>query len=1483
MLPHLIYRHLMRSRDKKSLLCAALLTLTALLLSPSALLAVEISDYPMENTVKSAAPNIMFVYDNSGSMDWECITQNYNGKCDGDVEYLFDNPGDNTYTSGGNATILSGADRGKYKLQWSGYNKLFYNPDAEYSPWPGKSEFTDATAVPSNPHYSSSYLFDLTAEYHQVLNFTGGVIVDDVVGSSFEISTSPAWSIGTGGTPYTGGNGTYRYISASSTGHYGKWIPTLAAGDYNIYIYTYDNGSRGTAEYTVYHNGVTATVNHSQSQTGFYPLEDGSGNMLTFTFSGDGSEYVRIEDTIISGFSGNHMLDAVMFVPDGAGTISINRAHYYTWDDADGDENVDNGEIYLVNFVGGSRTFYQYVDIDGDDRVEDNELTEETNTTVLNRIKPAITDEEDGFIRYKTDAEDLQNFLNWYSYYRRRELTAKAAVANAVSNIKRAYIGIYTINSGVRLGVQPVQVESNAIVVDDMNSNTQKVSGSWSDQNDSSAFQGHQYRATSAATFRWSPYVSATKDFDIYARWKSYSTRDTNAKYTIYYDSNADGSVDGSDTPQVVYLDQTQSTATWAEAETNGYLGRFRFPAGSEGYVTVSRHGGSTNTYTCADAIRLVPVTGTVEVDSTNQLLDDLYSINSNGGTPLRSAFNEVGKYYDENQSSSIGSSPIADAADGGECQRNYAIVMTDGYYNGSFSSLGNVDNGMDAPFGDTYSNTLADIAMYYYITDLSSLDNLVGSGSDGCDQAHYQHMVSYTVSFGVTGTIDPLDIDGDGTPDDPTYTENRCFSDSTAPKPTWPNPGSGDAQKIDDLFHAAVNGRGLFFSASNPEELVDSLVQVITGINDDDASGASVSINGLEGGTAEQLFQTSYYPNWTGDLKAFLVDSNTGEANTGEDDEQWSASDELQNMDWEVNRKIATSNGSSGVVFSTTALTTALKAQIHTDATTADDIIDYIRGDTVSGYRTREKLLGDMIHSAPAYYNGTVFVGANDGMLHAFNSDTGYERFAFIPNLVLENLNELADVSYDHKYFVDGTPVIAKYDGNALLVCGLGKGGKGYFALDVTDADGFHSDESDNDAESTLASMFKWEFPSSSTSAYQDDMGYSFSTPTVAETYDGNHAVIVGNGYNSTNGVATLFVINADTGGVLASISTGVGCSATPNGLSSPAVVDVDNDYVADFVYAGDLYGNLWKFDLTDSDPTNWGVAFADSGSTPQPLFASGQPITTRPDVMFHYEKFGLMVVFGTGQYLGDPDASDTSVQSVYGIWDYSMNEDKGEYLGSFDRSTPALSNEPTGVTLLMQEEVDQQTDSNSTTWRTLSDNEAIWTTDTDNTDEQTGSALGSGVTQYENPAVDTGAGNTEAHAGWYFDLPQSGERVVVDVRIWDGVAIVISYTPSGSLCSGGGTSFLHVMNACTGGRLTDPFLDLTGDDLIGEDDMVNVDGDSVPPTAVEWKGLVYTPVIIDTANKHVDNILANDSEGNVNSINNTGLRLGRFYWIEQ
>ena len=154
---------------------------------------------------------------------------------------------------------------------------------------------------------------------------------------------------------------------------------------------------------------------------------------------------------------------------------------------------------------------------------------------------------------------------------------------------------------------------------------------------------------------------------------------------------------------------------------------------------------------------------------------------------------------------------------------------MTDGYWNGSSPSVGNVDTDNGAPYADGYSDTLADVAMYYYENDLASgLDNLVPTSD--LDDASHQHMVTYTVSFGVYGTLTPGDYDiEDG------------------PYPTWPNPTSGDQQKIDDMWHAAVNGRGTFLSASRPDDLVNSLVSIMQHIKSRIASASAVSVNGDE------------------------------------------------------------------------------------------------------------------------------------------------------------------------------------------------------------------------------------------------------------------------------------------------------------------------------------------------------------------------------------------------------------------------------------------------------------------------------------------------------------------------------------------------------------------------------------------------------------------------------------------------------------
>ncbi len=392
-----------------------------------------------------------------------------------------------------------------------------------------------------------------------------------------------------------------------------------------------------------------------------------------------------------------------------------------------------------------------------------------------------------------------------------------------------------------------------------------------------------------------------------------------------------------------------------------------------------------------------------------------------------------------------------------------------------------------------------------------------------------------------------------------------------------------------------------------------------------------------------------------------------------------------------------------------------------------AERILEYIRGrsDNIGSlnFRYRTKTLGDIVHSAPVLVGkaaaasgdgvdnnddgvvdetgelsgGTIFAGGNDGMLHAFDAQNGWERFAYVPNIVMNNLRYLKDVNYSHQFYVDLTPYVKEIAISATvrktyLVGGLGKGGKGYYALLIrnrSESGGVWTDilnvdnVDDTTSEDTVKAMIQWEYPRADTAAdgmdndgdgstdevgeTDPDIGYSFSQAYLVKTNATNAAhqwvVIFGNGYSSNDAKAVLYILDLN-GVIIRKIDTGV---SGDNGLSTPALIDVNNDQRVDYVYAGDLQGNMWKFDLTDADAANWAAAFND-GTNPQPLFAAGQPITSKPDVMRHCTEHGYMVVFGTGKFLHNDDRADVSLQSIYGIWDYGDDEDDDEYLGSFD-----------------------------------------------------------------------------------------------------------------------------------------------------------------------------------------------------------------------
>jgi len=337
--------------------------------------------------------------------------------------------------------------------------------------------------------------------------------------------------------------------------------------------------------------------------------------------------------------------------------------------------------------------------------------------------------------------------------------------------------------------------------------------------------------------------------------------------------------------------------------------------------------------------------------------------------------------------------------------------------------------------------------------------------------------------------------------------------------------------------------------------------------------------------------------------------------------------------------------------------------------------------GSTAPAFRARASLLGDIVGASPLYVGAPsarlpaqagrpamVYVNANDGMLHGFDAASGQERFAYIPSRVLPRLPLLAKQDYagHHEYFVDGqievSEAVNRDDGQVgtFLASSLGRGGPQLFLLNVTDPAAVSEYSS---------SLALWEF----SDAQDRNLGLLHqSPPRIVRLNDGHDYVLAPNGYNSATGSAGLFILPLARPAAwrpgtdyhwLAADNSG------NNGLSAITPYDLDGNGSVDLVYAGDLKGNVWKFDLSASKPDRWQV-----GLGGQPLFRargpSGlpQPITVAPALMPHPQaegvpdaaRSGLLVMVGTGRYLASCDqvggrcAGEDSVASVYGLWDY-------------------------------------------------------------------------------------------------------------------------------------------------------------------------------------------------------------------------------------
>jgi len=757
-------------------------------------------------------------------------------------------------------------------------------------------------------------------------------------------------------------------------------------------------------------------------------------------------------------------------------------------------------------------------------------------------------------------------------------------------------------------------------------------------------------------------------------------------------------------------------------------------------------------------------------------LLDSIYQTISSGGTPLRRALRNAGRHYECRSGDTFGSNSNSSPGDAncpvlaspeGNCQQNYTLLISDGAWNGSSPGVGDPDDDGNTNFdGGVYASssndTLADVAMHYYERDLhSSLSNEVPTGGrdtagaavdafeNGSNELMHQHMKSYTVGFGVNGEV----ADGD-VPTDYTQSFN------------WGSPTTS-ARKVDDMRHAAVNGRGQFLSAGDAKGLADALISAFEEFAQGSGAASAVSFNSQEIREDTLIFRSFYNTKTnTGDLVAQPIDD---EGTVG--DPVWNSAVRMDLVTFDE-REIMTWNPDSatGIAFRPLVITSDQRDVFISDQSAPSaqkDLevlqrVNYLRGDSTNerpagNFRERpvtEGRLGDIVHSAPTFIGGpsrlgrdaepfpqganlysafrttftdrqdVVYTSANDGMLHGFNANTGDELFAYLPsNLMLgtysRRITELLNFEYSHKFFVDLTPavndVFMDRDGDgteewtSLLVGGHGAGAKAYFALDVTDPTKFN--------EATASDVVLWEFTEADdtyptaangtpltaadgVSQRQDllsppqpvkDMGYSFSVPTLTMSNltgvgpDGNDQrwiSISGNGYNSTSGIAKLFILFLDGGsdgtwchpdmihnvtlnGSLPSecvgkqdfvkLDTGFGVeNGVPNGLGEPRAIDVDGNGTADYVYAGDFFGNFYRFDITSSNFSDWSTtkifkAEYDNGTT-----QVDQPVTTQPIAIIHpSEDEGFIVIFGTGSYIRESDSTDPNIQSIYGIWD--------------------------------------------------------------------------------------------------------------------------------------------------------------------------------------------------------------------------------------
>lgn len=878
---------------------------------------------------------------------------------------------------------------------------------------------------------------------------------------------------------------------------------------------------------------------------------------------------------------------------------------------------------------------------------------------------------------------------------------------------------------------------------------------------------------------------------------------------------------------------------------------------------------------------------------------DELFETPTSGGTPLREALGKAGRIYaNKYDLSNTFSDPIQY-----ECQQNFTLLTTDGRWNGNDgktvnnASMINLDDDPSEKGkyegGTEITGQLADVAKYYRDTDLRTpagsdatkdFNNCTGVlGTNICGQSptatvaglnEKQSMTTFTLGLGVDGTL-AYDVN---------YGPSQVgdFKSIYDGNLNWPESNGNDEETIDDLWHAAVNGDGRYFSAKKTTELVDQLREALALIKVRTGSGAAAATSTLNPVAGDNFAYVASFTSgaWTGNLEKREISITTAEVSLTADAcvedvipiDNCAAPSEVQAIGTDVNgqdlyfcvtenvtnqsnctetlvgsecripvapscigelkgqttRTIYMNNGGSLAAFDDNNFTTAqaynyqntqLLANLtqgptlnvdQADNLTSDNLVNYLKGDKTYEkgsvlienqlFRKRTKILGDLIASKPSFIGkptfnyadsgyqafktqnlsraGTVYVGSNDGMLHAFDADTLEERWAFVPSAVIPNLWKLADSNYsaNHAYFVNGDVTISDIcvsvdcsvatasEWKTILIGGLESGGRGYYALDITNPS---------------APSLLWEIDPSKTGF--NNLGYAFGDPIVTKRDgDGKWVVLFTSGYNNIpdnnsfygspqnadfdpdpkdtdnfyntgNGQGYLYIVDASNGTLLDTIATGAGTVASPSGLAKISAIADDSEVnnITEYVYGGDLDGSLWRFDITASATSKVRLAELKDGQT-TPL---AQPITTAPELG---DVNGNTIVFvGTGKYLELKDLNPLGYtpQSLYAIKDISAGNE----------ITTVVPN-PRSISGFVQQ------------------------------------TIVPGSTPGERVSGSTAPVNLSTGPGWFIDFPDPGERQNVDAQLILGTLLIPTTVPTSSACQSAGYGWFNFLDYKTG-----------------------------------------------------------------------------------